>query len=190
VIRLWTQVLAAVPGSRLMLNWPTLTDSGERQRITRLFAAHGLDPGRLELTRGERTHAGVLGQYGQLDIALDTFPFSGCTTTLEALWMGVPMVTLPGTRPVSRQSQAFLTALGRSEWIATDAENYVRVVADLAGDRQRLAALRRDQRARKAASPVRDACRFAEDLEAALRSIWRRWCASDCRPEVAATRTR
>jgi predicted O-linked N-acetylglucosamine transferase (SPINDLY family) len=188
VVGLWTRVLETVPGSRLMLNWPTLADPRERQRIADLFAAHGIEPGRLELTPGEDTHAGVLGQYGQLDIALDPFPFSGCTTTLEALWMGVPVVTLPGTRPVSRQSQAFLTALGRTEWIARDVEDYVRIVADLAADPQRLTALRREQRALVAASPVGDARRFAQDLEAALRSIWHRWCDPNRRTDGAASR--
>jgi hypothetical protein len=119
----------------------------------------------------------VLGEYGDVDIALDPFPFSGCLTTCEALWMGVPVVTLPRTRPVSRQSQAFLSALGRTEWVAQDPDDYVRISADLASDPVRLVTLRRDQRARMAASPVCDGPRFARHFEAALRSIWQSWCA-------------
>jgi predicted double-glycine peptidase len=119
----------------------------------------------------------VLGEYGDVDIALDSFPFSGCLTTCEALWMGVPVVTLPCTRPVSRQSQAFLTALGRTEWVAQDHDDYVHIATDLASDLSRLAEFRRDQRARMAASPVCDGPRFARHFEAALRSIWQSWCA-------------
>jgi predicted O-linked N-acetylglucosamine transferase (SPINDLY family) len=92
--------------------------------------------------------------------------------------MGVPVVALPRTRPVSRQSQAFLSALGRTEWVARGADDYVRIAADLASDPTRLAALRRVQRALMARSPVCDGARFARHFEAALRSIWRSWCAS------------
>ncbi|MGH6919312.1 MAG: cysteine peptidase family C39 domain-containing protein, partial [Geminicoccaceae bacterium] len=107
---------------------------------------------------------------------LDPLPYSGGVTSLEALWQGVPVVTLPQSRPVSRQSQAFLTALGRTEWIAKDRDDYVRIAANLASDLDRLTDLRRDQRARMAASPLCDAPRYARYFEAALRWMWRRWC--------------
>ena len=125
VIDLWLRVLAAVPRSRLLLSWPTLADPNERARLASAFSGRGLDPCRLELRRGAREHAGVLGEYSEVDIALDPFPFSGCLTTCEALWMGLPVVTWPHSRPVSRQSQAFLTALGRTEWVAWDADSPV-----------------------------------------------------------------
>jgi predicted O-linked N-acetylglucosamine transferase (SPINDLY family) len=177
VIDLWARVLQEVPDSRLLLSWPTLGDAHERERLSSLFAARGIAVERLELRRGAPSHAGVLGEYGDVDIALDPFPFSGCLTTCEALWMGVPVVTLPRTRPVSRQSQAFLTALGRTEWIAQDQDDYVHIATDLASDPVKLATLRRDQRPRMAASPVCDGQRFARHFEAALRSIWRSRCA-------------
>jgi protein O-GlcNAc transferase len=177
VIGLWACVLREVPDSRLLLSWPTLHDAHERDRLRSLFATHGVPAERVELRRGAPSHAGVLGEYGDVDIALDPFPFSGCLTTCEALWMGVPVVTLPRTRPASRQSQAFLTALGRSEWVAKDPPDYVHIAVGLASDRVRLAALRRAQRALIAASPVCDGQRFARHFEAALRSMWRSWCA-------------
>jgi predicted O-linked N-acetylglucosamine transferase (SPINDLY family) len=176
VIDTWARVLQATPDSRLLLSWPTLGDGHEAQRFSDSFVARGIACERLELHRGAPTHAGVLGEYGGVDIALDPFPFSGCLTTCEALWMGVPVVTLPRTRPVSRQSQAFLTALGRTEWAAQDQDDYVHIATDLASDPVRLATLRRDQRARMAASPICDGQRFAHHFEAALRSLWQSWC--------------
>jgi protein O-GlcNAc transferase len=177
VIDLWSRVLQEVPDSRLLLSWPTLGEEHERERWSSLFTARGISVERLELRRGAPSHAGVLGEYGDIDIALDPFPFSGCLTTCEALWMGVPVVSLPRTRPVSRQSQAFLTALGRTEWVAQGQDDYVRIATDLASDPVKLATLRRDQRPRMAASPVCDGQRFAHHFEAALRSIWQGWCA-------------
>jgi protein O-GlcNAc transferase len=177
VLALWARVLQEVPESRLLLSWPTLADTQEVERWSNLCTAQGIPAGRLELRRGAPSHAGVLAEYGEVDIALDPFPFSGCLTTCEALWMGVPVVTLPRTRPVSRQTQAFLTALRRTDWIAQDQDDYVRIATDLASDPVRLAALRRDQRMLVAASPVCDGPRFARHFEAALRVIWRSWCA-------------
>jgi protein O-GlcNAc transferase len=177
VIDLWSRVLQEVPDSRLLLSWPTLGDTHERERWSSLFTAQGIPVERLELRRGSPSHAGVLGEYGDIDIALDPFPFSGCLTTCEALWMGVPVVSLPRTRPVSRQSQAFLTALGRTEWVAQGRDDYVGIATDLASDPVKLATLRRDQRPRMTASPVCDGERFARHFEGALRSIWQGWCA-------------
>jgi protein O-GlcNAc transferase len=179
VVDLWLRVLEAVPRSRLLLSWPTLADPDERARLASVFSGRGLDLCRLELRRGAREHAGVLGEYSEVDIALDPFPFSGCLTTCEALWMGLPVVTWPHSRPVSRQSQAFLTALGRTEWVARDADNYVQIAASLAADPDRLAALRREQRARMAASPLCDGPRFARHLEELYRTIWRTFVSRD-----------
>ena len=177
VIDLWLRVLEAVPRSRLLLSWPTLGDPNERARLASAFSERGLDLCRLELRQGAREHAGVLGEYSEVDIALDPFPFSGCLTTCEALWMGLPVVTWPHSRPVSRQSQAFLTAIGRTEWVARDAADYVQIAASLAADSDRLVALRREQRARMAASPLCDGPRFARNLEEIYRTIWRTFTA-------------
>ncbi|MCP5119986.1 MAG: tetratricopeptide repeat protein [bacterium] len=176
VIALWARVLNAVPGAQLMLSWKTLADAGECARLREAFATEGIDADRLRLTSGPGNHAGVLADYGEVDIALDPFPFSGCLTTCETLWMGVPLVTLPMTRPASRQSLGFLTALGRTEWVAETPDDYVRIATGLANEPDYLATLRGDQRARVAASPMCDAPRFARNLEAALRQVWQQWC--------------
>ena len=175
VIQLWARVLDAVPRARLLLKWATLAQPETEAYYRHLIEDVGVDPAQVEL-RGASPHRAMLAEYADIDIALDPFPFSGGVTTCEALWMGVPVVTLPRTRPVSRQSQAVLTALGRTEWIAEDQDDYVRIAAGLAFDLDRLAELRRDQRARIAASPLCDAPRYARNFEAALRWMWRRWC--------------
>ena len=190
VLDLWARVLEAAPGARLLLSWPTLADAREAERLGSRLSARGIAPERLELRRGASAHAGVLAEYAAVDIALDPFPFSGCLTTFEALWMGVPVVTLPRTRPASRQSQAFLAALGRNEWIASDPDDYIRIAAALASDPGRLAAVRRGQRARMAASPVCDGPRFARHFEAALRALWRGWCARPAGPAANDARGR
>ncbi len=175
VIELWSRVLRRVPGSRLLLNWRTLADPAERARFTSAFADRGMAPERIELRSGADQHAGVLAEYSDVDIGLDPFPFSGCLTTCEALWMGLPVVTWPRTRPVSRQTTAFLTAIGRTEWLAETADDYVSIAAGLAADPDRLAAVRLRQRARILASPMCDGPRFARHFEGALRAIWRAW---------------
>src|SRR5258706_16406411 len=119
----------------------------------------------------------MLGEYGDVDIALDPFPFCGGLTSCEALWMGVPVVTLPGTRPVSRQTLALLTRLGLTELAARDPADYVAIAARLAGDGAQLAALRASLRARLAGSTLGDGPRFTRDFEDAVRALWRRWCA-------------
>lgn len=176
VIGLWASVLRAVPNSRLMLNWRTLADPYERERVHVAFAAHGIPSDRLILTRGAPEHRDLLGEYGEVDIALDPFPFSGCTSSFELLWMGVPVVTLPRERPVSRQTQSFLTVLKRDEWIAKDEQDYIRIAAELAADPNRLARLREVQRMHMAASPLCDGPRFTRHFEAALRAMWGNWC--------------
>jgi predicted O-linked N-acetylglucosamine transferase (SPINDLY family) len=183
VVELWCDVLRAAPKSRLVLKCKAFEDADLQERYRAMFAADGIDSSRLEL-RGFSAHRQMLGEYGDIDIALDPFPVSGAMTSCEALWMGVPVVTLPGERPVSRQTLAFLTALERTEWAAETPEDYVAIAHGLAGDANRLAAFRTEQRQRMAASPLCDGPRFTRGLEAAYRDMWRRWCAA--RPAEAA----
>jgi protein O-GlcNAc transferase len=178
VARLWGRILKAVPGARLILKWKTLAETERRALYHQWFADHGVDPARVEL-RPATPHPEMLAEYGDVDIALDPFPYSGGITSLEALWQGVPVISLPGSRPVSRQTLGFLRNLGREEWVARDPEDYVRISVGLASDPRSLAEFRRIQRARMAASPLCDAPRFAEHFEAALRAVWRTWCSAD-----------
>jgi predicted O-linked N-acetylglucosamine transferase (SPINDLY family) len=177
VVTVWAAVLRAVPDARLILKWKNLADAIERDRFTRAFAGHGIDPARLEL-RAASPHRETLGQYADFDIALDPFPFNGGMTSCEALWMGTPLVTMPGTRPVSRQTLTFLSQVGLDDLAANDADGYVAIAAALAADRDRLAMLRTDLRARMRASSLCDGARFTRELEATYRDMWRRWCAA------------
>ena len=116
------------------------------------------------------------GWLGAVDIALDTTPYSGGTTTCDALWMGVPVITAPGTRPCSRSTASILASAGLPEWIAPNAAEYVRRAVRFAGERELLAELRGSLRSRMMASPLMDEEQFTRDLEQAYREMWRTWC--------------
>jgi predicted O-linked N-acetylglucosamine transferase (SPINDLY family) len=175
VVRLWATVLRTVPGARLLLKWRSLLDPIARRRVIDAFAAEGIATDQLDL-RGPSPHPAMLAEYGDMDIALDPFPFSGGLTSCEALWMGVPVVTLPGAAPASRQTLGFLRALGLDEWAAASTADYRRIAAALAADGHRLAAHRRDLRRRMAESALCDGPAFTRQVEAAYRAMWRRWC--------------
>lgn len=170
VYDLWAQVLAAVPNSRLLLKWRTFHDEPLCEAVRSAFAARGIDPARIEL-RGASFHADVLKQYADIDIALDPFPFTGGLTSCEALWMGVPVVTWPQSRVVSRQTFAFLSVIGLAELAADNANNYVGIAVGLANDPQRLTALRREMRSKMEASPLCDVKGFTSALEDAYLSL-------------------
>jgi predicted O-linked N-acetylglucosamine transferase (SPINDLY family) len=176
VVRLWARVLNSVPGSRLVLKWRTLDHPGGRARIEKAFADHDVGLDRLEL-RGQSDHAETLAEYGDIDIALDPFPFGGGFTSLDALWMGTPVVTLVQDRVAARQTLGFLAQVGLEDLAAFTDEDYVRVAASLAADAARRAELRGGLRGRMAASPLTDAKAFTPGLERAYREMWRRWCA-------------
>lgn len=175
VVRLWARVLNAAPNSRLVLKWKSLNEPSVRVRLVSAFAGHGIDADRLELREGS-AHADMLAEYGDIDIALDPFPYTGGITSAEALWMGVPVVTWPQDRIASRQTYAFLTELGLTDLAAASEDDYVRIAADLAADPDRRTKLRRTLRARMAASPLTDGARFTPGLEGAYRQMWRAWC--------------
>ena len=174
VVALWASVLRAVPGSRLlMITVPT----GEAQSaLLAQFAAHGIGPERLEL-HGKLARAAYVATFSRVDVALDPFPCNGGTTTCDALWMGLPVVTLVGERFLSRASLSVLTAAGWAELAAADEADYVARCVTLACDVPGLAALRSAIRPRMAASPLMDAQGFARDIEAAYRDLWAQWCA-------------
>jgi predicted O-linked N-acetylglucosamine transferase (SPINDLY family) len=172
-LRLWARVLREVPGSRLIL----LTGFGDhRQRVVELFEDEGVEGNRLEfVARCPRRE--YLELYHRLDIMLDPFPYGGHTTSLDALWMGVPVVSLAGERPVSRGGLSILSNLGLPELVAFTEDDYIEVATRLASDVPRLAELRQTLRSRIEQSVLMDAPRFARQIEAAFRSIWQQWCA-------------
>jgi predicted O-linked N-acetylglucosamine transferase (SPINDLY family) len=174
VLALWRLVLEAVPGSVLRVrfkNW--FGNAGLRERFER-----GLGVGRVEFETAEAGLEDHLGSYNGIDVALDPYPFTGSTTTFEALWMGVPVVTLLGRTMAGRWSASMLRAAGLGDLVAATPEAYVGLAAGLAGDEGRRAELRRTLRGRIAASPLCDGPARARQLERLYRALWKRWCAT------------
>ena len=130
----------------------------------------------VQLARWLPDSAAHLALYEQIDIALDPFPYNGTTTTCEALWMGVPVVTMRGDRHSARVGASLLTAAGMTDWIAGSADQYVEIASALAADPDALHRLRRSLRERLAASALCDGQGFARKMESAYRTAWRRWC--------------
>jgi predicted O-linked N-acetylglucosamine transferase (SPINDLY family) len=175
VVWLWTRVLEAVVNSRLLLKAKQFTEVSVRQRVIERFAAYGVDADRLTL-EGPVPRREYLAAYQRVDIGLDPFPYPGGTTTAEALWMGVPVLTLMGGRFLSRQGVGLLTNAGLRQWIAVSPEDYVARAVSHAKDVNGLAELRSRLRKQVLESPIFDAGRFARHLEVALRGMWQRWC--------------
>lgn len=173
----WAKVLEAVPGSRLLMKYRWVLEDGQtRQLLTDQFAAHGIDPGRIDFRGGNAGTREHLAFYQEVDIALDTFPFTGSTTTFESLWMGTPVITIAGPVMVSRWSAAILSRLGRKDWISEDAEGFAARAAALAQDRGRLALEHNILRSDLAKSPICNGARLGRQLERVYRAVWRRWC--------------
>ncbi len=173
VVMAWARILQAVPASRLLLKADALADAKLHAQARERFAAHGIDPARIEL-RGPSPHAQMLAEYADVDISLDTFPYNGGLTTCEALWMGVPVLTVPGTTMIARQSAALLGAAGLAEWVADSVDELPRRAARHAGDIGGLADLRAGMRTRLQASPLMDARAFAARFERLLLGIAQR----------------
>lgn len=171
--RLWARVLEAVPGSRLLLSVAGDAAAAVRERL----AGFGLSPDRLVLTDKTRTSQQYLERFNEIDLALDTRPFGGITTTCDGLWTGVPCVSLPGGTSVSRAGQSILHAANLPELAADVPDAFVRIACGLAGNVERLCLTRRGMRDRLRASPLMDHAGFARKLEAEYRRIWRAWCA-------------
>jgi len=178
VASLWADVLKAVPGSRLVMKFKTLSDPAVRQIVIDAFAVNGISSDRLSLHGFLKSSADHFALYNRIDIALDPFPYNGTTTTFEALWMGVPVVTLAGRTHVARVGVSILTELGLPELVAQSLEDYVQTAAILARDRSRLDALRKGLRTCIQVSAFMDGPGFTHRLERAYRTMWRRWCAS------------
>lgn len=181
VVAVWARVLARVPGSRLFLKAKQLNEASVRQSVVERFAVHGIDAVRLIL-EGPASRREYLESYQRVDIALDPFPYPGGTTTVEALWMGVPVLTFAGGSFLSRQGVGFLMNAGLPEWIATDADDYVERAVSHSSNLSHLAVLRGRLRQQVLSSPVFDAPRFAQHFESALHGMWQLWCDSETGP--------
>ncbi len=166
------RVLAAVPDSRLLLKGKALAISHVAERVRESFARLQIDPARVELRGWVASVESHLSVYGSVDIALDSFPYNGATTTCEALWMGVPVVTLVGDRHAGRMGSSLLHAIGLGELVANDVDGYVEKCVALAGDSRRMSAYRDGLRARLRGSPLMDEAGFTRALERCYLDVW------------------
>lgn len=182
---LWGRLLAAVPDARLLLKGRGLNEPAVRARYAERFAACGLPVERVDLLDRTAETLDHLAHYHRVDVALDTFPYHGTTTTCEALWMGVPVVTLLGDRHLSRVSASLLQAIGRAEWIASSPDEYVSVAAELARDRSRLAGIRAGLRLEMKCSPLLDHGGQSARFAAALRQCWTEACERHAATEMS-----
>lgn len=174
--RLWARALDAVPGSRLLIKSQGLDHPAEREVMTRRLAQAGISSDRVTLLGRIPSRREFFQLFGKADVALDTTPWSGGTTTAETLWMGVPVITLPGALMPSRMSASMLHSVGLDDLIARDEQEFGRIAAELAGDGERRARLRLELRGRVAASPLGDGPDLAQAMGDAFREMWRLWC--------------
>jgi predicted O-linked N-acetylglucosamine transferase (SPINDLY family) len=177
----WARILVAVPNARLVLKSLGLADSDAGKRLRDGFVRRGIGADRIELRSWTGTTAAHQAAFADIDIALDTFPYAGANTTCESLWLGVPVITLAGTRLAGRFGVMLLNAIGYPEGIAVDVDDYIRRAVRLAGDRDTLSRLRTELPRRFRGSALTDSAAYARGMETAYRALWRNWCDADSR---------
>ena len=171
-IGLWSAILRALPDSRLLLKAASFQDRGAITRYQNLFAAEQIDPTRLEF-RGPTGLADMMQEYADIDIALDPIPYNGGTTTLQALWMGAPVLTMTGGHFVSRMGASFMYSAGLPDWVADDDEGYVANAVRMASDRQALLQLKRGLRSHLQTQAAWDSTAFTQAFQQQLEQMWR-----------------
>lgn len=172
VVALWAKLLRQIPASRLVLKNPSLTDESSRERYRAMFSAAGVSPDRIDLIGFIADDAGHLNAYSRIDVALDTFPYNGTTTTCEALWMGVPVVSLRGDRHSARVGASLLTAAGFPDWIAATPEHYMDIARDFADDLEGLSELRSQLRRRMQESCLCANNEYVKNVENAYAEMY------------------
>lgn len=172
VVELWARILLSVPNSRLYLKNSQLKDADTCEQTRQRFAAQGIAHERLLLGGTQNSIAEHLSEYNKIDIALDPFPYPGVTTSVEALWMGVPVLSLHGDRFLSLSAKSIAHHAGLPDWVAVDKNDYVAKAVAFTSNLERLAALRSGLRQQVLASPLFDAARFARNFEDALWGMW------------------
>lgn len=175
VVALWCEILHKTKGSRLILKSKPFNDAVNRKDYEKMFACQGIDPERIEL-RASSSHDILLAEYGEIDIALDPFPYSGGLTTIEALWMGVPVITMPGQTFAARHAASHIVNAGLGNWLCDGPESYVDRAVHWSNNLESLSRLRGRLRTQVARSPLCDAPRFAGHFEDVLRQAWGQWC--------------
>jgi predicted O-linked N-acetylglucosamine transferase (SPINDLY family) len=175
----WAQLLGRVPGSRLLIKSPYLEDSEVLASVREKLAAAGIATDRVELLGFFASPAEHLAAYSRVDVALDTFPYNGTTTTCEALWMGVPIVSLIGDRHAARVGLSLLSAVGHADWATENTEAYIEKATALSHDRALRQSLRSSLREDLAKSILSDHLGHTACFETALRLAWREWCTNE-----------
>jgi predicted O-linked N-acetylglucosamine transferase (SPINDLY family) len=178
-IDLWAVILNELPDSQLLLKAPQLASPETKKKFTNFFIAQGISPERILFSPYLQEKNAHLNLYGQVDIALDSFPYNGTTTTCEALWMGVPVITLAGNSHVSRVGVSLLSQLGLEELIASSKDEYIQIAVDLAKDPERLINFRESIRPWMAVHSLCDGEQFTRNLEYTYRQVWQIWCRSE-----------
>jgi protein O-GlcNAc transferase len=168
----WRQILLAVPGSRLIIH---AAEGKHRQRVLDFFAEGEVDPQRLEFV-GFAPTTEYLQQFSRIDIALDPFPYSGGTSTCDALWMGVPVLSLAGQTAVARSGLSILTNIGLPQLVTHSPQEYITLATTLASETDQLADWRSTLRERMQNSALMDEAGFAQEVESAYRQMWKNWC--------------
>lgn len=178
VLGLWSRVLAEIPDAKLLLRAKQLSsERGKNAFMERLRRAK-IDPDRVELGGSLASRSDLLREYLRVDIALDPFPYNGTTTTCEALWMGVPVLTLKGDRLIARVGESICSNVGMRDWVAINEDDFVQCARRFSRDPELLGRLRRTLRTRGSATPLGNPNWFANQMVLALRAMWRAWCAS------------
>ena len=183
VLEAWATIIARIPNSVLLLKARGLRDEAVQARLFAAFAARGIDAQtRVRLMPHQLSPLDHVTVYNEVDIALDTFPYNGTTTTCEALWMGTPVVTFAGDRHAARVGASILTHAGLPDLVARDRQSYIELAVTLGMDRDKLAKIRRGLRERFAQSPVMDGARLARETEKIIRVAWQAFCAGKTPP--------
>ncbi len=177
-IALWAKILQAVPDSKLLLKAPSLKDEAVQKRFAVMFAEQGIAPERL-IFRGPSELSEMMQEYGDIDIALDPIPYNGGTTTLQALWMGVPVIALAGGNFVGRMGTSFMSALGQPGWVASDEAGYVAAAVRLARNCAALRGRRALLRSKMVSSPLCDIAAYVAHFESLLQKMWAAYVAGN-----------
>ena len=182
LLKVWAEILKLIPNSRLLLGFHSGGDEATQDRYLSQFAEYGVSRERIEIS-GWKSHTEYIKQYNDVDIVFDTFPENGGTTTCEALWMGVPVISLAGQHQNSRIGLSILSHIGMESFAVETPSEYIAKAVAIAHDPENLMEIRASMRSRMTNSSFCNAKRLAHDVETAYRRMWRRWCreqASEC----------
>jgi predicted O-linked N-acetylglucosamine transferase (SPINDLY family) len=171
VVETWAQILKALPDAKLILKASGFNCDITKRRYLDMFETHGVSADRISC-RCASSREELWLEYQQVDIQLDPFPFSGSTTTLESLWMGVPVLTMPQETFASRHSFSYLSSIGLTDFVASGVENYIQIATDWSHRLEELSRIRQDLRPRMAESPLCDAETFSREFYQKLREVW------------------